>query len=473
MFVVQKHDASRLHYDFRLELGGVLLSWAVPRGPSLDPSDKRLAVRTEDHPLEYGDFEGVIPEGEYGGGSVIVWDRGTWTAEGDPHEGLERGRLTFDLAGDKLRGRFHLIRTRGRGGGGAGRDNWLLFKGADEQARRGGGDALVEQAPRSVLSGRTVEEVADHPRRVHLPAAVALSHPDKVLFPEQGLTKAALAGYYATVADWILPHLADRPLTLVRCPEGQGAHCFYQKHATRGVPEAITRVPIRERTGRRGAGEPGREATYMAVRDTGGLLSLVQLGALEIHTWGCRRDRIERPDLLVFDLDPDEALPWDAVIGAALALRERLGDLGLECFAKTTGGKGLHVVVPIERRSEWGRAGGFARGVATRMAADQPDRYVATMSRARRAGKVFVDYLRNSRGATFVCPYSTRARARAPVATPVTWDEVERGVVPADFTVATVPARLASLRGADPWAGMASVRQSITVAMRRAVGAEE
>ena len=198
----------------------------------------------------------------------------------------------------------------------------------------------------------------------------------------------------------------------------------------------------------------------------------MQLGALEIHTWGCRKDRIERPDRVVFDSDPDPAVAWDAVTGAALDLRARLAALGLDSVAKTTGGKGLHVEVPVERRSDWDRTEAFARGLATRMAADDPDRYVATMSRARRAGKIFIDYLRNSRGATFIGPYSTRARAGAPVATPVTWDEVAAGVVPGDFTVATVPDRLAQLgRAGDPWAAIAGVRQSITAAMRRAVGA--
>src|SRR6266545_73013 len=243
-FVVQKHAARRLHYDFRLELDGVLLSWAIPRGPSLDPAAKRLAVRTEDHPIEYGDFEGVIPEGEYGGGAVIVWDRGRWQPEGDARDALRRGRLTFTLEGEKLAGRFHLIRTRGEGRA----ENWLFFRGkGDGGGKDGGKDGeLTEREPRSVLSGRTLEEVAEARDRVwrsnraasadltaligalpkKLSSRVKLTNLDKVLYPEQGLTKAAIIAYLAVVAERMLPLCADRPLMLLRCPDGQHRQCF-------------------------------------------------------------------------------------------------------------------------------------------------------------------------------------------------------------------------------------------------------
>jgi bifunctional non-homologous end joining protein LigD len=475
-FVVQKHAASHLHYDFRLELDGVLLSWAVPKGPSLDPAVKRLAMQTEDHPIEYADFEGIIPEGEYGGGTVIVWDRGSWVAEGDPREGMRRGRLTFTLAGEKLRGRFHLVRK----GGEHRRPTWLLFKGKDEEARTGG-----ELPEASVLSGRTLDEVRGAPERVwhsnrkeragarkkvaakraarprgasdltdliaalpaSLPRTLALTNLEKVLYPEQGLTKGALIAYYAIVAPWMLPHVADRPLTLMRCPNGPGAHCFYQKHAKDGTPAAIHRVPLE--------GEQ-----YMAVSDLEGLLSLANLGALEISTWGGRRDRVDRPDLLVFDLDPDEALPWAAVVEGALELRAHLADLDLVSFVKTTGGKGLHLAVPIARRVDWDAAKDFARDVAIAMTRARPDRYVAEMGKAKRRGKIFIDYLRNGLQASAIAPYSTRARAGAPVAAPLAWDELERGVSPADFTVTTMPARVQAL-GRDPWADLAGVSQSI------------
>ncbi|HUS64634.1 MAG TPA: non-homologous end-joining DNA ligase [Kofleriaceae bacterium] len=477
-FVVQKHAASHLHYDFRLELDGVLLSWAVPKGPTLDPATKRLAMQTEDHPIEYADFEGIIPEGEYGGGTVIVWDRGAWAPEGDPRDGMRRGRLTFTLAGEKLRGRFHLVKKGGDHKGNA----WLLFKGKDDEARTG-----VELPEASVLSGRTLDDVRAKPDRVwhsnkksregaksakknprsrpshlrgssdlsgliaalpaSLPRSLSLTNLDKVLYPEQGLTKGALIAYHAIVAPWMLPHIADRPLTLMRCPNGPGAHCFYQKHAKDGTPAAIHRVPI-----------DGEQ--YMAVSDLEGLLSLANLGALEISTWGCRRDRVDRPDLLVFDLDPDEALPWDAVVEAALELRAHLTDLELVSFVKTTGGKGLHLAVPIARRVDWDTAKDFTRDVAIAMTRARPDRYVAEMGKAKRRGKIFIDYLRNGLQASAIAPYSMRARAGAPVAAPLSWEELERGVSPADFTVTTMPARVQALRR-DPWVDLPDVSQSI------------
>ena len=485
MFVVQKHAASRLHYDFRLEIEGVLVSWAIPKGPTVDPSVKRLAARTEDHPIEYGDFEGVIPAGEYGGGTVIVWDTGTWTPEGDAAESLRKGHLRFELAGKKMLGRYHLVRTRGEKGG----ESWLFFKGKDEHAREGGALPWGEE---SVITGRSLEEVAGardrvwHSNRVdkesarptakqkiarkaaaaapvadlsaliaslpsELPRGIPLSNLEKVLYPEQGLTKGALVAYYAVVARYMLPYLGGRPLTIVRCPDGRHKHCFYQKHSKDGQPPAIHRVPI---------DEDGETKEYMAVDDLAGLLGLVQLGALEIHTWGCRRDKVERPDVLIFDLDPDEALPFEEVVDAGFEVRGQLEGLGLESFVKTTGGKGLHLVVPIERRTAWDDAKEFSHRVALAMTRMRPDRYVAVAGKGKRRGKIFIDYLRNGFGASAIAPYSTRSREGAPVAAPVTWEELKAGIRPADFTVTSMPRRIASL-ARDPWHGYDKVKQSI------------
>jgi bifunctional non-homologous end joining protein LigD len=452
-FVVQQHAARRMHYDFRLEHEGVMWSWSVPRGPSLSPSDRRLAVRTEDHPLDYAGFEGVIPPGQYGSGAVVVWDRGTWEPEGDAGDAMKRGRLTFVLHGEKLRGRWHLVRTRGTDK----QERWLLFKARDEAASEGA-DVLAAR-PASVLSGRTIDEVAASPARTWQ-LGFALTNLDKVLYPEQGITKGELMAYLAVVAEHMLPHVAGRPLTLVRCPDGR-TKCFFQKHVLPGAPEAIRRVELEE------AG--GQTATYMAIDDLPGLVALAQLGTLEIHTWGARADRPERPDLMVFDLDPDVGLPWDRVAAAALELRRRLSELGLESFVKTTGGKGLHVAAPIERRTGWDELKAFAKAVVARMEGDEPGRYTTNMGKAHRRGKVFLDYLRNGRGATFVAPYSPRARPGAPVAVPISWEELARGVDPAAFTTRTVPPRLGKL-GADPWRRLGEVRQSITAAAWRAVG---
>ncbi len=859
-FVIQKHDASRLHYDFRLEHDGVLKSWAVPKGPSLDPAEKRLAVEVEDHPIEYGSFEGVIPKGEYGGGTVVLWDRGRWKPEGDPAEGLAAGKLKFELAGKKLSGRWNLVRIRGRRDE-DGKNNWLLIKEEDEAATPlAKGDVLVER-PESVASGRTVDEVAARRDRVwhsgkarktgkaeksdealeiaqthesgkarkagkargakaqkarrratvpmppepqlatlvtaapagegwlhelkfdgyrvlarwdgerpqlftrhgldwtdrfpsvaaavakvasdavlldgevvaltadgkpsfgalqralsegttragggeltyyafdllhkdgrdlttlplrqrkaalasllakprggkrasqvlrfsdHLegrggefyrsacrlglegmvskraeapyrpgrnrdwlkikcsrrqeaviggftepsgtrqglgalllgvmeggklrytgkcgtgfdaatlrelrarlerleratppfvspprgaeargarwveprlvaevsfaewtedgrmrqpsfeglredkrpsevrreepaalpaqgspeagssplragkkvaaakaakvarghsegPAGVALSHPDRVLYPDQGLTKLDLAHYYERVADWVLPHVVRRPLTLVRCPQGSGGQCFYQKHP-RAEEEggALHTIPIRE--------DDGNQEPYLFIEDLAGLVTLVQMGVLELHPWGAHVDDVERPDVVIFDLDPDPKLPWSELVSAARLVRERLAERGLECWVKTTGGKGLHVCAPFAGATRGGKASwdelrAFAREIAEGLVREAPDRFLSKASKAARAGKIFVDWLRNGRGATAVAAYSTRARAGATVATPLSWEELAR-TRPDRWTVETVPRRLARLKH-DPWQGYFEVRQRL------------
>jgi bifunctional non-homologous end joining protein LigD len=829
-FVVQKHAARRLHHDFRLELDGVLLSWAVPKGLPSKVGAKALAVRTEDHPLEYGSFEGVIPPGEYGGGAVMLWDRGTWSSDGDPRAGLAAGRLNFELDGERLRGRWTLVRTamgaedgkhwlavkrsdvrkdaraepfeldrsiatqrsmaeiaagkaprtvrkmargastrksaarkaqppksgrskqrprksrvkasdlngarrrrqparmapqlatlvdappdgdewlheikydgyrvlaaldRGavrlwtRGGqdwtarfpevaaalsklpvehawidgevvvlardgtssfqalqrsmksrpfgddGGAGARVFFAFdlphcdgydltsspllerkqlletllEAAAENAVlrpsrhvRGGGSKFFEHACELALEGavskranaryepgrsrlwlktkclhrqefvvvgwtesesagrglgslllgvrepdgelrfagrvgsgfdaRALEEVsarlvplstpkpplADPPRgaatrRVHwvrprlvvevefsewtadgslrhptfqgvredkqpeeimrekplqtrkqtdetVIAGVELSHPERVLYPEQGITKRGLAMYYDAVADALLPHVSGRPLMLLRCPRGRGQKCFFQKHSMHGLPESIRTTSIAEKNGER--------ADYLTIDDREGLIALVQHGVLELHPWGSRADRPEQPDRIVIDLDPGPGVAWTRVVEGAHAMRGLLTQLGLESFVRTTGGKGLHVVLPIERRLPWNDIKEFTRDLAAALAARNPKLYELTASKSHRRGRIYLDVLRNTRGATAVACYSARARVGAPVATPVAWEELEPALDPLDFTIETTPRRVAARR-ADPWTGFFELRQSLTKAMRAAV----
>ncbi|HSN89488.1 MAG TPA: non-homologous end-joining DNA ligase, partial [Thermoanaerobaculia bacterium] len=293
-------------------------------------------------------------------------------------------------------------------------------------------------------------------------AGVKLSSPDKVLFPEQGVTKRDLAIYYERIADWILPRISGRPLTLVRCPEGRARQCFYQKHVNEHVPTAVRRIQV--------DAEEGSEP-YGIVETPEGLLSLVQMGVLELHIWGSTRKDIEKPDYIVFDLDPDEGLAWERVVEGALLLRDRLGDLGLRSFLKTTGGKGLHVCVPLQRREGWDEVKAFTKAVSENVVAEDPLHYTSKLPKASRKGKIFIDYLRNGRGATSICAYSTRSRAGAPVSTPLFWDEIESGqeVHGAYFNVRNIPERLESL-SADPWEEITKVRQTITAAMKRAVG---
>ncbi|WP_437816438.1 non-homologous end-joining DNA ligase [Sorangium sp. So ce1078] len=744
-FIIQKHAASHLHYDFRLELEGVLKSWSVPKGPSLDPEVKRLAMHTEDHPLEYGDFEGIIPRGQYGGGTVLLWDRGTWVPLENPHKGYHAGKLKFLLRGEKLRGGFTLVKTRGRGDDDEGR-SWLLIKENDAEARATKEYSVVEARPESVASGRQLDEIAaakdrvwqsnraekenkkapaaggrgargeggwarvagrvegareaampqevrpqlperlpasktkgkprgapegegwlheiqvdgrrimawvedgrvrlvdekgkdqegrfehiaaavgelglrsalldgevavllrdgttapppssakaapregeivyfvfdllyleghdlmasplsarkqalqrllrsssgrggalrfgDHvegsweevvekgcqlslkgivSKRIDAPyvpgrgpgwvrvscgsapagekgkkgkkekaaaprsseraprksagkrarpaqdaadgegasvAGVRLSHPDRVLYPAQGITKRELALYYESVAEWMVPQVKGRPLTLVRCPEGAEGACVFMKHAKVWGPSALRRVTIQEKTK---AGE------YLVADSAEALVSLAQMGILEIHTWNSTTSRLEKPDRVVFDLDPDPSVTWERVIAAALLVRERLAELGLESFVKTTGGKGFHIVAPLAPSSGWDECLAFTKALAGDIARRDPKGFTIAVSKAQRKGKIFIDYLRNTRGATSVAAYSTRARPGAPVSAPLSWEELGPEMRSDRFTLRNLPERLASLR-ADPWARYGKVRQKITAAMRRALG---
>lgn len=780
LFVVQKHAARRLHYDLRLELDGVLKSWAVTKGPSLSPVDKRLAVRVEDHPLDYADFEGRIPEGEYGAGSVIVWDRGRWSTEGDPHKQLAKGHLIVDLDGDKLKGRWHLVHMRGRDQ--RGKENWLLIKAEDKYAVDNSDAALLEAEPRSIKTGRTIEEVAasevkirrkaksnksrQEPPRQHalsttikgaksaplpsfvepqlaslagkppagaswvheikfdgyrllgridrghaklktrsgldwtskfpslkkaleslpvvdafldgevvvetetgvpsfadlqadlsegrsdrfryylfdllhlngmdlthaslierkrtlagllgghegvlaysehftgrghvvfdhacrlglegivskiinapyrpgrskswlktkcvdghelviigyvpsttqrkvvgslvvgrraqdrlvyagrvgsgfssrvsedlwrrleeiridapqldkdLPAdtrrnvrwvkpklvadveirgwtadgiarhavfkglrqdkdaadvealavkakvspapPVKLTHPDRVLWPDAGVTKQGLAEFYAEIWPWISPHVVNRPLALVRGPGGVEETTFFQKHAWAGISSHIVRSL-----------DPEDGEELLAIDNLEGLLSLVQASVLEIHVWGATLRNIEKPDGITFDLDPDAAVEWTDVVDAALEVRDRLTKMGLNSFVKTTGGKGLHVYAPLKPHAGWAAVKEFTHALAKAMARDNPRKYLATASKQARSGRIFVDYLRNGRGATAVVAYSTRARGGGTVSTPLAWEELGTDVSSDRFTISNLLHRLS--RGDDPW----------------------
>ncbi len=796
-FVVQKHAARRLHYDLRLELDGVLKSWAVTKGPSLTVGEKRLAVRTEDHPIEYLDFEGNIPKGEYGAGSMIVWDRGRWEPEGDPQKGLTKGHLAFKLDGTRLKGRWHLVRIRPRSGEKT--EPWLLIKSDDEFGRHIGDREITEEEVASQISGRTNEELAatgeirkDHAARVrvaearkgflpnisklsgaragllpaflepslaassekppsgpkwfheikydgyrmqaridgrtirfltrkgldwterflsiadafkalglgsalidgeivvedasgissfndlqadlkagrqdrfryfafdvlycegldltkvvlkdrkdllqqlltilppgspirlseHLdvdgptmlehacrfglegivskradlpyrpgrgdhwvkskclerqefiilgyipstaasrsvgslalgyhdnqnlvyagrvgtgwsqeqarslrdeletisaikpsfakplpadtekgvrwvaprlvceieyrgwtgdrllrapafkglrddksaeeivleaspkgsksrvsptPVGIRLTHPERILWDEAGITKQGLAEFYVDIADWILPHVAGRPLSLLRCPSGTGAKCFFAKHPWQGLDKRVRRV------------DTGDKEPMLAIDDITGLISLVQAGVVEIHPWGSTIDHLEQPDRLIFDLDPGENVPWEVIIDAAYDVRDRLATLGLQSFVKTSGGKGLHVVAPIQPEADWEEVKTFAKTVAGTMAKERSDRYVVTMGKRARGARIFVDYLRNDRGATAVAAYSTRALPRASVSIPLNWEELSPGLRSDHFTVGNVLHRLSSLKR-DPWQGFFKIRRRL------------
>jgi bifunctional non-homologous end joining protein LigD len=292
---------------------------------------------------------------------------------------------------------------------------------------------------------------ADTPGEPPLVAGVTITHPSRVVYPGQGLTKLELAQFYESVAEWILPHLHGRPTALVRCPEGLRKACFYQKHSGSWAHEALRRVHIQERH---------KVGEYLIVDDLAGLIGLVQMGILEIHTWNARADRLEQPDRVVIDLDPDPSVPWTDVLAAARLVREGLGRLGLESFVKTTGGKGLHVVAPLVRGPGWDECAAFARAVAESLVRHDARRFVATAAKAARKGRIFVDYLRNVRGATSIAAYSTRALPGAPVSTPLGWDELDPALRSDAFGVANLRQRLAGLKR-DPWARYWTLRQRL------------
>lgn len=486
-FVVQKHSASRLHYDFRIEHGGVLKSWSLPKGPSDDPHDKRLAVETEDHPVEYGAFEGIIPRGEYGGGTVLIWDRGTWEPVGDPNAGLRAGKLELELHGSRLTGLYTLVRMKARKE--RARPNWLFLKKRDGH-ERSSAPLLTERYTTSVASGRTIDEIAagadDEAKRARSTGALAaptwsdarkskkkprisrdgprvpvsgvgISHGERVVDPSSHTTKLELARYYEHIAPLFLMHAAKRPLALVRCPDGAAGQCFFQKHRHVGMSEEIHADQDRE-------GEELLTVTHVA-----GVVELVQWGVVELHGWGSRLDRLESPDWIVLDLDPAPEVDWTTLVEGAYIVRERLFELGLSPFVKTTGGKGLHIVVPLVRRQEWEFVRKFAKVLAVDLANREPMRFTQNMSKRERRGRIFVDHLRNVRGSTAVLPYSARAREGLPVAMPIEWSELD-AVEPRMFTVSNVSSWLVKRRR-DPWSELRSAARVITRKMLDALGA--
>jgi bifunctional non-homologous end joining protein LigD len=382
------------------------------------------------------------------------------------------------------------------------RENWLLIKERDEYAGRDP-DELVNAYTTSIATSRTMDQIANEeksgrrrspdteltdgghvrhgvfrglredrkPGQVTLERAAAadpkareeyhgirISNPHRIIYPQQGITKAELARYYDAVAARMLPHVVNHPMSLLRCPKGRSDECFFQKHASAGFPDDLKRVNIREKSSKR--------ADYLYIDGVRGLIAAVQMGTLEFHLWGSRIDSLEKPDRLVFDLDPDESLDFAAVGLAAAVLRQRLDKLGLKTVPLVTGGKGVHVIAPLRRTADWKQVKAFAQGFATQLASEEPDVFTATMSKSRRRGRIFLDWLRNERGATAIAPYSTRAREHGPVATPVTWKELEGLSAANCFRTDDVLKRLESK---DPWDVTKSWRQSVTAAMLQRV----
>ncbi|UWG96572.1 non-homologous end-joining DNA ligase [Dehalobacter sp. DCM] len=445
-FVVQHHLARRDHYDFRLEWDGTLLSWAVPKGPSYDTRDKRLAVHVEDHPLEYRNFEGTIPKGEYGGGVVMLWDEGYWEPHGDVAEGLGAGMLKFVLKGQRLKGKWALVRLKGKKD--EKQENWLLLKEKDEHAAGSDG---VSEFTTSIRTGRTMEEIEAGKEWTDglVIQGIKISNPDKVIFTEPEITKGDVVRYYEKAAERMLPYLSRRVLSIVRCPKGISQTCFYKKHPGPGSKGIVT-IPITH--------SEGKTEDYFYIENISGLIAEAQMGTLEFHTWGSRVDALEKPDLMVFDLDPDEGMELSHVRQGVRDLHSILTELSLNAYLKTSGGKGYHVVVPLKPTAAWEVFHDFARRVAEVMEQKWPDRYTSNVRKAKRKGKIFIDWIRNGRGATSIAPYSIRARKGARVSMPIAWAELDT-LAPDSVTMAEA---LRRIEDKDPWDDFFRNHQQLT-----------
>jgi bifunctional non-homologous end joining protein LigD len=445
IFVVQEHHASHLHYDFRLEWNGVLKSWAVPKGPSLDPSIKRLAVEVEDHPISYAKFKGSIPVHEYGGGEVYIWDSGVWNPKEDPSESLKKGRLEFTLKGKRLKGDWILIRTRRSGS--SGKNQWLLMKRKDAFAEAGNEAEIIgEDLKKLDLKDRRRASPETEKKKV-----TKLTHPDKIIFQKEKITKQDILNYYTAVESWMMPHLKDRPLSLLRCPNGSTKECFFQKHISNPPPDGVHPVEIKEKTAVR---------EYMTVDSLGGLSALVQQGTLEFHAWNCRRRAIENPDQIVMDFDPDPSIVWSQVKDGVRELKEILDQLEIQSFLKVTGGKGLHVHIPLKPVYSWQQIKDFSWTLAQEMISRKPKSFTTTLSKQARTKKVFIDYLRNTRGATAIIPYSLRAKAFSSVALPLEWNELGSLEGPNLFTMEKALEQITK-RKEDPWKDFLKSAQKI------------
>ncbi len=454
IFVIQEHHASRLHYDFRLEADGVLKSWAVPKQPSLDPAEKRLAVRVEDHPLGYATFEGHIPAGQYGAGDVTVWDHGTYenllAQKATPQtvvEGIDAGRLEFALHGERLQGRFSLIRMKGRQ---RGKENWLLIKMKDEHAQAAsarGAPALRKATSngKAKTKGRAHATTNGHARRAAAaPEAVTLTHGDKVLFPEAGITKGDVFEYYHRVSGRLLPFLKDRPVTLERLPDGLDGPHFWQKNTPASYPDWIPRVELET--------ERGKPVHYVLVNDGATLLYLVNQGTITFHPWLSRLGDLDRPDFVLFDLDLGESSFAD-LVAVARQLHSVLDAEGVESFVKTSGKTGLHVLVPWQAKGGFDEARAWAGEIAGRVAEALPERATVEIRKNKRAGRVYIDVLQNARGHHAVPPYVVRAVPAATVSTPLRWQDVTATLDPKQYDLRTAQRRL-SRQTRDPLAGL-------------------
>ena len=425
-FCVQHHEARRDHYDFRLEWNGVLKSWAVPKGPSYNPKDKRLAVKVEDHPLSYCNFEGTIPKGEYGGGAVMLWDEGIWEPLNEDFD-FEKKELKFILHSTRLKGAWTLIPFK--------ENNWLLIKENDKVK----GYRNINEYNTSIKTGRTMNEIKNNLNitsyKNNLVLNTTITSPNKTVFKNPKINKMDIVKYYHLVSKRMLPYLENRLISTIRMPDGYGGTKFFKKHFSDNAHNLGKKV-IK------------KNEDYYYIKDVRGLISEVQMNSFEFHIWGSNINNLNKPNFMVFDLDPDEKLSLKKLREGVKDLKKILDDLKLKSFLKTSGGKGYHVIVPIKSNVTWQKFRKIAEDIAELMEAKWPEKYTSNIRKENRKEKIFIDYFRNTKGATSVAPYSIRLRKKCTVSMPIAWSELDK-VKPDGITMEEA---LKRLKRKDPWA---------------------
>lgn len=458
-FCVQKHAASHLHYDFRLELDGILLSWAVPKGPSMNPQDKRLAIKVEDHPVDYMYFEGVIPKGSYGAGTVMLWDKGDYTAFNTQsksesiqkmREGLEKGHLEFELFGEKLKGRFSLIELKNS----KDKNAWLLIKGKDSDAstkditeldysvkthaKQKNKTSLQSTKSKPSAKSKQPELIAplsaklvDKPIKAK-PKEVPLTNLSKIYWPQEKITKGDMIDYYREIAPVIVPYLKNHPLMMHRYPNGIEGTEFYQKDAG-SVPDWVVTGAVKHKE---------KTDHYVLVQNTKTLLYVANLGSIELHPIISSIQSINCPDFIAIDLDPEKT-PFKKLVNTALEIHEFLEEAKIPNYLKTSGASGLHLYIPLHAKYEFSQTETFAELLANIVKQKMPSIISLERSPKKRETKIYFDYLQNLHGGrSMVAPYSLRAREGATVSTPLLWKEVNERLDPKSYNIKTIPERL-------------------------------
>lgn len=432
-FVVQHHLARKDHFDFRLEWNGTLKSWAVPKGPSYNTKDRRLAIMVEDHPISYRTFEGTIPKGEYGGGTVMVWDEGYWYPTTNIPKDFNTKMVKFILKGKRLKGEWTLVHFN--------EDNWLLIKEKDEFHEFDD----ITKLNKSIKTGRTMKEIENNIKIKKTTTApsknivedITITNPQKIIFKSPKVTKMDLVMYYQKVVTRMLPFLENRIISTIRCPEGINGDIFFKKHLE-NKNKGIGMIKIDN--------ESNKKEDYYYIKNSMGLISEVQMNSFEFHTWGSTVKHLERPDIMVFDLDPDEKLNINKLREGVKDLKSILDKLELKSYLKTSGGKGYHVLVPIKGMN-WQKFRETSKNIAMLMEATWPDKYTSNIRKNSRKGKIFIDWVRNTRGSTSVTPYSIRLRKGCPVSMPIKWNELDK-VKPNEIGINEAIKRL---KRKDPW----------------------